>query len=89
MTETDIAPMAQIIASRLRSVVDRAAIDIVLITLLQLRNEFQQDRLAFEDKHSNGDRLAFDRRLLLFLQDAPAPAGTMRFHDGGLGGRMA
>ncbi len=85
---SEIAPTAEIIANRLGSVIDRSAIDIVLVTLLQLRNEYAIDPLAFQEKHSNGSRFNFDRRLLLFLADAPAP-GVVRFHDGGVGGRMS
>ncbi len=86
---SEIAPMSELILDRLGSVANKAQVDLVLITLLQLRREYAADRLAFEDKNSTGGRLTFDRRLLLFLDDAPAPDGGMRFHDGGMGGRMS
>lgn len=60
----------------------------VLASLLELRRQYADDALAFEERFSLDQcRLSFDRRALPLLQDEPAP-GEYR-HRGFMGGQMS
>jgi len=84
-----IEAMTKIIASQMEGEISPAAIARVLSTLLELRREYAEDSLAFEDRYSpDHSRFSFDRRSLVFLQGEPA-AGVHRMRDGGYGGRMS